>query len=122
MSHSADLSMADLADQHCQPRKGDDHLLTASHRYAALEVLEGWNEAETGRAIVRRFSFSDFHRTMAFVNALAFIAHREDHHPDMKVGYNYCEVLFSTHDVGGLSENDLICAAKTSLLFEDGNR
>jgi 4a-hydroxytetrahydrobiopterin dehydratase len=54
---------------------------------------------------------------MAFVNALAFIAHREDHHPDLCVHYNRCEIRFSTHDVGGLSLNDFICAAKTDALL-----
>ena len=53
---------------------------------------------------------------MAFVNALAFVAHREDHHPDLGVHYNRCVVRFSTHDVGGLSENDFICAAKAQAL------
>jgi 4a-hydroxytetrahydrobiopterin dehydratase len=54
---------------------------------------------------------------MAFVNALAFISHRENHHPDLLVGYNKCEVRYSTHDVGGLSENDFICAAKVDGLL-----
>ena len=53
---------------------------------------------------------------MAFVNALAYMAHREDHHPDLGVHYNRCVVRYSTHDVGGLSENDFICAAKAEEL------
>ena len=62
--------------------------------------------------------FKDYYATMAFVNALAWIAHREDHHPDLAVHYDRAVVRFSTHDVGGLSENDFICAAKTSALTE----
>jgi 4a-hydroxytetrahydrobiopterin dehydratase len=55
---------------------------------------------------------------MAFVNALAWISHREDHHPDLAVGYNQCRVTYWTHAVGGLSENDFICAAKCDALFD----
>ena len=53
---------------------------------------------------------------MSFVNALAHIANIEDHHPDLEVGYNYCHVTFTTHAIGGLSENDFVCAAKTDLI------
>lgn len=62
------------------------------------------------------FQFEDFFETMAFVNALAWVSHGEDHHPDLLVSYNRCTVKFSTHSVGGLSENDFICAAKVDLL------
>ncbi len=68
-------------------------------------------------AIERRFDFADFHQTMAFVNALAWIAHREDHHPDLALGYNRCVVRFNTHSVGGISINDFICAAKVDALL-----
>lgn len=64
----------------------------------------------------KTFRFPDYYRTIAFVNALAFVAHREDHHPDLGVHYDRCIVRFSTHDVGGLSENDFICAAKAERL------
>ena len=63
-------------------------------------------------SISRTFRFDDYHRTLAFVNAVAWIAHREDHHPDLEVGYDRCRVRYATHDVGGLSENDFILAAK----------
>jgi 4a-hydroxytetrahydrobiopterin dehydratase len=71
---------------------------------------------ESGQAIRKTFCFADYYRTLAFVNALAFVAHREDHHPDLGVHYDRCVVRYSTHDVGGLSENDFVCAAKTELL------
>mgnify|MGYP000060618870 CR=1 FL=1 len=67
-------------------------------------------------AITKTFRFDDYHETMAFVNAVAFIAHTQDHHPDLSVHYDRCEVRYSTHDVGGLSENDFICAAKAGAL------
>jgi 4a-hydroxytetrahydrobiopterin dehydratase len=66
------------------------------------------------------FQFKNYYETMAFVNAVAWVAHREDHHPDLEVGYNKCTVRYSTHSVGGLSENDFICAAKVDSLLANG--
>ena len=79
--------------------------------------MPGW--ALRDGAIEKEYRFGNFHETMAFVNALAWIAHREDHHPDLGVHYDRCVVRWSTHDVGGLSENDFICAARTAALLED---
>jgi 4a-hydroxytetrahydrobiopterin dehydratase len=81
------------------------------------QLDDGWNLADDGLEISRDFQFKDFHQTMAFVNAVAWIAHREDHHPDLEVGYGHCRVRFSTHAVGGLSQNDFICAAKVDELL-----
>src|SRR6185436_6752280 len=67
--------------------------------------------------LVKLYPFKNYYETMAFVNALAWISHREDHHPDLQVGYNKCRVEYSTHAIGGLSENDFICAAKADALF-----
>ena len=67
-------------------------------------------------SIQREFRFKDFFRTMSFVNAVAHVANIEDHHPDLEVGYDYCRVRYTTHAIGGLSENDLICAAKIDQL------
>jgi len=80
-----------------------------------LARLDGW--AKRGKEIVKTFKFKDFHETMKFVNAVAKIANKENHHPDMEVGYNRCVVHYSTHSVGGLSENDFICAAKIETLL-----
>jgi 4a-hydroxytetrahydrobiopterin dehydratase len=79
-----------------------------------LAGLAGWKS--TGKEISRTFTFKNYYETMAFVNAVAYVAHRQDHHPDMEVGFNKCTVRFSTHSVGGLSENDFICAAKVDVL------
>ena len=68
------------------------------------------------KSIRREWKFKNFYRTMSFVNAVAHIANAEDHHPDLEVGYGYCRVKFSTHAIGGLSENDFICAAKIDAL------
>jgi 4a-hydroxytetrahydrobiopterin dehydratase len=68
-------------------------------------------------ALERTFTFADFHRTMAFVNAVAWIAQQEDHGPDLFVNWTTCRVRFNTHDVRGLSLNDFICAAKVDALI-----
>jgi 4a-hydroxytetrahydrobiopterin dehydratase len=70
-----------------------------------------------GQAIRREFRFKNFYETMAFVNAVAWISHREDHHPDLELGYNRCVVHYSTHAISGLSENDFICAARVDALL-----
>jgi 4a-hydroxytetrahydrobiopterin dehydratase len=81
----------------------------------ALEALPNW-ENLSGKAIARTFKFNNYYETMAFVNALAFIAHRQDHHPDLQVGYNKCRVEYSTHSAGGLSEKDFAAARAVSEL------
>ncbi len=106
--------MTDLAKRHCQPLEGQPAMSDAevtSH----LARADGW--ALVDGAIEKHFGFADYHRTMAFVNALAWIAHAEDHHPDLSVSYNRCGVRFNTHSVGGLSINDFICAAKVDALL-----
>ncbi|MGV3655072.1 MAG: 4a-hydroxytetrahydrobiopterin dehydratase [Noviherbaspirillum sp.] len=83
-----------------------------------LAALDGW-ALQDGR-LVKTYAFKDYYRTMAFVNAIAWLSHAEDHHPDLTVGYNRCVVNYRTHSVnsgqGGLSENDFICAAKVDAL------
>lgn len=110
--------MSSLTQAHCMPRKGPAHRLSDARVCELRSQIPEWAVVEDGHALSRIFEFDDYYRTMAFVNALAFIAHREDHHPDLSVHYNRCVVRFSTHDVGGLSENDFICAAKTQALQE----
>jgi len=83
-----------------------------------LEQLHAdWTLASDNQSISRTFRFKNYYQTLAFVNALAWIAHGEDHHPDLEVGYNRCLVRYSTHTVGGLSENDFICAARIDALL-----
>ncbi len=105
-----------LAGEHCVPLKGAEHGLSPVEIDGLLGQLDEWVLADDRRAISREFRFGDFHRCMAFVNAVAWIAHQEDHHPDMEVGYNRCQLRFSTHDVGGLSRNDFISAARVDRL------
>ena len=108
-----------LARAHCLQRSGHEHQLGQARIAELMPQLPGWELAEDGRALLRTFAFKNYHHTLAFVNALAWVAHREDHHPDLGVHYDRCLVRWSTHDVGGLSENDFICAARTSALLED---
>ena len=79
------------------------------HRYRSVAALNNG-------AIEKTFPFKNYHETIAFVNALAWVAHTEDHHPDLTVSYARCVVRFNTHSVGGISVNDFICAAKADAL------
>jgi 4a-hydroxytetrahydrobiopterin dehydratase len=107
----------DLAQQHCIPRKGSEHALDAGTVTGLLSDLPAWQLANDGKAIVKDYRFPDFHHTLGFINAVGFMANQEDHHPDLIAGYGHCQVLWSTHDVGGLSLNDFICAAKVEALL-----
>jgi 4a-hydroxytetrahydrobiopterin dehydratase len=106
--------MTPLSQRHCKPAQGDPMSEADVRRF--LEQVPGW--AAAAGAIEKRFDFPDYHRTMAFVNAVAWVAHTQDHHPDLSVGYSRCTVRFSTHSVGGLSINDFICAARVDALIE----
>ena len=80
-----------------------------------LAQLPGWERA--GKEITKTFKFKNYHETMAFVNASAWVSHRQDHHPDLEVGYNTCRVRYSTHSAGGLTQSDFDCAGKLEALF-----
>jgi 4a-hydroxytetrahydrobiopterin dehydratase len=106
--------VSDLAQRSCRPCEGGTPpLAPAAARELLGQLAVGWSLGEGGHSLRREFRFRDFYRTMSFVNALAHIANIEDHHPDLEVGYNYCRIVFTTHAIGGLSENDFVCAAKT---------
>jgi 4a-hydroxytetrahydrobiopterin dehydratase len=105
-----------LAQKKCKACKPGSAALTKSQIALLIPKIPAWKK--DGGEIMRAFDFKDYHHTMAFVNAVAWMAHRENHHPDMKVGFNRCEVRYSTHSVKGLSENDFICAAKVDALME----
>jgi 4a-hydroxytetrahydrobiopterin dehydratase len=107
-------SMSLLAEKHCRPLPAGTAPLGRAQLDSLLKEVPGW--AHIGQVIAKSWSFENYYQTMAFVNAVAWIAHREDHHPDMSVGYNRCRVEFSTHSIGGISENDFICAAKIEAL------
>jgi 4a-hydroxytetrahydrobiopterin dehydratase len=108
--------MSTLAEKHCHPIPSGTPPLMAEQVREHLAALPGW-VAKDG-AISKTYDFKNYYETIAFVNALAWVSHHEDHHPDLSVGYNRCQVTYSTHSVGGLSENDFICAAKVERLFK----
>lgn len=108
------MSEYDLQNKKCKPCEGGTKPLTADEADGMLEQLNGWSRE--GDEISKTFGFKNYYQTMAFVNAAAYVAHSEDHHPDMLVGYKTCAVTYTTHAIGGLSENDFICAAKLDAL------
>ncbi len=109
--------MTDLAQKRCVPCEGGVAPLSKSEAEALMQQLDSsWQLAGDAKSIRREWKFKNFYRTMSFVNAVAHIANTEDHHPDLEVGYGYCRMTFNTHAIGGLSENDFICAAKVDAL------
>ncbi|HWJ35669.1 MAG TPA: 4a-hydroxytetrahydrobiopterin dehydratase [Steroidobacteraceae bacterium] len=109
--------MTDLSAKKCVPCEGGVPPLSAAEAAALRGQLHpDWKIAADSKSLKRALVFKDFYRTMSFVNAVAHVANTEDHHPDLEVGYNYCNVTFATHSIGGLSENDFICAAKLDRL------
>ena len=109
--------MNSLTEQRCTPFNKGMAALDRARSEQLLAQLDGWSMDAQGQCIERCFRFQDFYQTMAFVNAVAFIAQREDHHPDMHVGYRECRVRYTTHMVNGLSANDFICAPHVDALL-----
>ena len=101
------------------PVKHASKAMTATTVVATLAQLEGWTLTGDGAAVAieKSFGFSDYYRTMAFVNAVAFIAHAQDHHPHLSIDFNRCVVRFNTHDAGGLTLRDFDCAAHVDALL-----
>ena len=111
-------SVCDLGNRHCKPCEGGVAPLDAGQAKGLLaELHSDWSIDASSKEISRTYLFKNYYQTMAFVNALAWIAHAEDHHPDIEVGYKTCLVRYSTHAIGGLSENDFICCAKIDALL-----
>lgn len=111
--------MTELKQQRCQPCEGGVDPLDRRAAENLLPQAKGWALDENAKEISRTFEFKNFYQTMGFVNAVAWIANREDHHPDLEVGYKRCRVRYSTHAIGGLSMNDFICAARINALLDE---
>jgi 4a-hydroxytetrahydrobiopterin dehydratase len=110
-----------LVNKKCVPCHGGVSALSAAEAQKLLARLlntgaEGWQIVEDGKALRREFKFADFYRAMSFVNAVAHVANAEDHHPDIECGWGYVRIRYQTHAIGGLHENDFICAAKVDAL------
>ncbi|CAG0937829.1 4a-hydroxytetrahydrobiopterin dehydratase [Gammaproteobacteria bacterium] len=112
-------SSTDLTSRRCKPCEGGVPPLAPAAIAALMPALHpDWKLAADGKSIRRVFEFSGYNRTISFVNAVAWIANTEGHHPDLEVGYGRCAVAWWTHAIGGLSENDFICAAKVDRLVD----
>lgn len=109
--------MSDLKKK--DPSPSVKRSLSATEIVASLARMEGWRLSGNGSAVAieKTYRFTDFHQTMAFVNAVAFLAHTQNHHPDLSVHYDHCTVAWHTHDVGGISRTDLDCAARIDALL-----
>jgi 4a-hydroxytetrahydrobiopterin dehydratase len=103
-------SAAELAASHCT-HLGRDARLSDEQLHLQLAELPRWSVRDG--ALQATYTFANYHRTIEFVNALAEQVHAEDHHPDLAVGYDRCTVRWSTHSAGGITLNDLVCAAKS---------
>ena len=103
-----------LAEKRCRPCEGGVAPLNAESVGRLLAGLSGW--VQEGDALVKAWEFANYYETVAFVNATAWVSHQENHHPDLEVGFRRCRVRYTTHAIGGLSENDFICAAKIDAL------
>jgi 4a-hydroxytetrahydrobiopterin dehydratase len=108
----------DLLQEHSQVLAKGSPALEQAAIDALAQLIPLWKVQPDLKSIEREFKFTDYYETMAFVNALAWIAHTEDHHPDIFVTFNHCKVTYSTHTVKGLSRNDFICAAKLDALIK----
>ena len=108
-------NVCDLTNKQCKPCEGGVPPLTQDEAKDLLKQLDAWELHDM--RISKNFTFKNYYQVLAFVNAVAWMTHREDHHPDMTVGYNKCKVDYLTHAIGGLSQNDFICAAKLDELF-----
>lgn len=109
---------SDLTQKHCESCEGIGQALNREQIDNLMPQLnKRWQIISNNTEIKCSYSFKDFYETMAFVNAIAWIANQENHHPDLEVGYNYCHVRYSTHALKGLSLNDFICAAKVDALL-----
>ena len=110
MNHATDLS-----NKHCKKCEVGTAPLLQEEINERLLQIKGWTQF--GQLIGKTFEFKNYYQTIAYVNAVAWLSHQEDHHPDLNVTYNKCHIQYSTHSINGLSDNDFICAAKVDALI-----
>jgi 4a-hydroxytetrahydrobiopterin dehydratase len=94
-------------------------LLSEADLTAAMRELPEWQVSEDGMSIARRVSVKGFAKAVYLANLASFLADRAGHHPDVSFGWGYCELRFTTHEAGGLTEGDVICAAKFDAALAD---
>ena len=109
--------MYDLLSLTCKHYSNEDTKLTKTEITELLTKITGWQQNQAGTALItKEFKFKNYHQTIEFINAVAWIVHQQDHHPQITITYNTCHIEFSTHSINGLSLNDFICAAKINTL------
>lgn len=113
-----DNSSIDLSQRRCRACEGGIPELNEAERSEFLAQLHDDWQCD-GKTISRLLHFRNYYQTTAFINGVIWVAHCEDHHPDINFGFGKCTITYSTHAVGGLTENDFICAAKIDALLPD---
>jgi len=116
MTHEGETPPIDLTKKHCVPCEIGTRPFDLETINELLRVVPEWKLEDT-KIIKRGFRFKDFVEAMKFVNKVANIAESEGHHPDIFISYNYVRIMLMTHNIGGLSENDFIMAAKINELY-----
>ena len=112
----------DLSEKRCLPCEGGVEALTPETVKKQVAALQGaWQVNADSTEISRKFEFQNYYHTMAFVNAIAWLAHHENHHPDLEVCYGHCLIRYSTHAIKGLSLNDFICASKVMRIYSQSD-
>lgn len=110
------MTTCDLSQQSCQPCQGGVAPYGAAEARAMMDQLTGWELSEAGDSITRRFTFKGFAKAVEMANLAAWLGNKQGHHPDIAFGWGYCAVTFTTHEAGGLTQNDFICAARLDAL------
>lgn len=114
------MTVCNFEGKKCVPCEGGVPAVEKEMAEKYVQEIAGWELSDDAKEIKRVFKFKNYYKTMAFVNAVAWMANGENHHPDMEVSYNTCVVRYTTHAIDGLSENDFICANKVNHLLEFG--
>ncbi|MDH5395314.1 MAG: 4a-hydroxytetrahydrobiopterin dehydratase [Gammaproteobacteria bacterium] len=108
--------MLSLHQQHCN-NKTRPQLISKALLSTYLTELSHWTCSEDNKIISRRCQFTNYYQTLAFINAVAWIAHQENHHPDIQFSYNQCTINYTTHSANGITLFDFICAAHIEQLL-----
>lgn len=106
----------ELASKNCEPCKGGVAPIGQDELRDMMGQLDGWSLSRQDAVISRRFEFKGFAKAVEMANLAAWLGNKQGHHPDISFGWGYCEVSFTTHEAGGLTENDFICAARLDAL------
>lgn len=110
------MSGDDWANQTCEPCQDGMSRMEADEARREVAKLSGWELLDDGATIRRRFEFKGFAKAVEMANLVAWLGNKQGHHPDISFGWGYCEIHFTTHDAGGVTRNDLICAARLNAL------